>query len=232
MKKPKFRDLVTIKDALGTEWHVHEARATKYGFDVLYGRKKNAGSYDAGGPCRLIYTNELKAFWEKYSLRHDGTISDLPAGRTTLKRARLALGFNWNKDSDKFWRKHKSDLMALWPREFAEKYNDKYKEQEITAARMSDWRFRLCGAVARPLGWWREPEVLKLLLSERTLNEVGAELQIGTSQVFRLRRRAKRAFEIRSGILIQITEDCKDQEPGVGVQGFLGAPGPAPGAVR
>jgi hypothetical protein len=125
------------------------------------------------------------------------------------------LGFNWDTDSKTFWRKHKSDLMGLWPREFEKKYKEKYKEQEITAHRMSDWRFRICGARARPLGWWREPEVLKLLLSERSLNGVRAELggQISTSQVFRLRRQAKRAFEIRSGKLIQITEDCKDQEP-------------------
>jgi hypothetical protein len=214
MKKRKFRnsvtiDLVTIKDALGAEWDVHEARSTKYGFDVLYGRRKNPGPYDVGGPCRLIYTNDLKAFWEKYSLRLDGTIFDLPAGRTTLKRARLALGFNWFEDSNKFWRKHESDLMVLRPRDFEEKY----KGQEIRADRMRFWRRRICGAWARPLGWWREPEVLKLLLSERTLVAVGAELQIGTSQASRLRRQAKRAFEIRSGILIQVTEDCKDQEP-------------------
>jgi hypothetical protein len=213
MKKPIFRDLVTIKDALGTEWQIHEARSTKYGFDVFYGRKKNPGPYDVGGPCRLIYTNELKAFWEKYSLRYDGRIFDLPSGRTTLKRARQALGFNWLEDSKRFWRKHKSDLINLRPREFEEKYKEKYKEQEITGQRMSDWRFRLCGGKARPLGWWKDPEVLKLLLSGRTLNAVGAELGISTSQVARLRRRAKRAFEIRSGELIQIAEDCKDQEP-------------------
>jgi hypothetical protein len=209
MKKRKFHtiDLVTVKDAFGTEWHVHEARSTKYGFDVLYGRKENPGPYE--GSCRLIYTSELKAFWEKHSIRCDGTIFDLPSGRSTLKRARQALGFNWDKDSEKFWRKHKSDLMALKPREFEEKY----KEREITADRMKNWRFRLCGARARPLGWWRIPEVLKLLLSERTLVAVGIELQIGTSHACRLRHRAKRAFEIRSGILIQITEDCKDQEP-------------------
>lgn len=219
MKKRKFRDLVTIdlvtiKDALGTEWHVQEARRTNYGFDLFYGRKKDPGPYDVGGPCRLIYTNDLKAFWEKYSLRLDGTIFDLPSGRTTLKRARVALGFHWNRDSEKFWRKHKSDLMSLKPRAFEEKYKEKYKEQEITADRMSDWRFRICGARARPLGWWREPEVLKLLLSERTLNEVGTELGgISTSQVFRLRCQAKRLLEIRSGKPIQATEDCKDQKP-------------------
>jgi hypothetical protein len=213
MKKRKLHtiDLVTVKDALGSEWHVHEARSTKYGFDVLYGRRENSGPY--GGRCRLIYTSELKAFWEKHSLRRDGTIFDLPSGRSTLKCARRALGFHWEKDSEQFWRKHKSDLMDLRPREFEEKYKEKYKEQEITAHRMHQWRRRLCGAWARPLGWWREPEVLKLLLSERTLVAVGAELQIGTSHVSRLRHRAKRAFEIRNGILIQIAEDCKDQQP-------------------
>jgi hypothetical protein len=123
MKRRKSRDsdAVTIKDALGTEWRVKEARPTKYGFDLLYGRKKHAGPYDVGGPYRLIYTNELKAFWEKHAIRHDGTITDLPAGRTTLKRARLALGFNWDKDSKTFWRRHRSDLISLKPRQFTEK---------------------------------------------------------------------------------------------------------------
>jgi hypothetical protein len=211
MKKWKFRDteVVTIKDALGLEWHVKEARQTKYGFDILYGKRKDAVSYDIGGPNRLIYTNDLKAFWDKYSLRHDGTIFDLPAGRSTLKRAREALGFNWGKDSEEFWRKHKSDLNGLKPREFEEKY----KEQKITGNRMSFWRLRLLGARARPLGWWRKPKILKLLLSEeKSLNQVRAELEgrISTSQVFRLRCRAKRAYEIRNGKLIQIAKRSKD----------------------
>jgi hypothetical protein len=211
MKKRKVRDSdVVIKDAFGTEWHIKEVRPTKYGFDLLYGRKKDAGPYDVGGPIRLIYTNELKVFWAKHSLRHDGTISDLPAGRTTLKRARLALGFNWDTDSMKFWRKHKSDLIGLTPREFEEKY----KAQQITGDRMKAWRLRLCGGRAREFGWWREPEVLKLLLSEKSLNQVRAELgeQISTSQVFRLRRKAKRAYEIRSGNLTAIGEDRQDRK--------------------
>ena len=209
--KKRFRDfgVVTIKDALGLQWHVKEARQTKYGFDLLYGKKKNAGSYDIGGPNRLIYTNELKAFWDKYSLRHDGTIFDLPAGRTTLKRARVALGFNWEEDSQKFWRKHKADLKGLTPREFEEKY----KEQKLTGERMSFWRLRILGARARPMGWWREPEIVKLLLSEeKSLNQVGAELgiRISTSQVFRLRCQAKHAYEIRNGKLVQIAEHPTD----------------------
>jgi hypothetical protein len=211
-KKRQTRDpgVVTIRDALGTDWVVKESRPTKYAFNLFFGRKKEAGQYDVGGPCRLICTNELKAFWEKYSLRLDGTIFDLPAGRSTLKRARVALGFNCDDDAKRFWRKHKSDLLRLKPREFEEKY----KEQEITRHRMKDWRFRLHGAKARPLGWWRRPDILKLLLSEKSLNQVRAELEgkISTSQVFRLRRQAQRAFEISNGKLIPITEDRKDKK--------------------
>src|SRR5689334_20660919 len=88
MKKRLFRssEVVTIKDALGLQWDINEARATKYGFDLYYGKKKDRTGYDVGGPNRLIYTNELKAFWEKCAISIDGTIFDLPAGRTTLKR--------------------------------------------------------------------------------------------------------------------------------------------------
>jgi hypothetical protein len=213
MKKRKFRDSeITIKDALGLEWHVKEARQTKYGFDLLYGKRKNAGPYDVSGLNRLIYTKELKAFWDKYSIRHDGTLYDLPAGRTTLKRARVALQFNWDRDSEKFWRQHKPDLNGLKPREFEEKY----KEQKLTGSRMSFWRLRLLGARARPLGWWRKPEVLKLLLSEeKSLSQVRAELggRISTSQVHRLRRRAKHAYELRNAKPVPIAGRPKDQEP-------------------
>jgi hypothetical protein len=212
MKKKRrfhYSKVVTIKDALGLHWHVNEARQTKYGFDVLYGKKRDADPHDTSGPNRLIYTNELKTFWDTYSLRHDGTIYDLPAGRTTLKRARVALGFNWHRDSVKFWQKHKADLKGLKPREFEEEY----KEQKLTGDRMSAWRLRLLGARARPLGWWRKPEILNLLLSEKkSLNQVRAELEarISTSQVFRLRMQAKRAHEIRNGELIEIAQNPGD----------------------
>ena len=212
MKKRLFRssEVVTIKDALGLQWDINEARATKYGFDLYYGKKKDRTGYDVGGPNRLIYTNELKAFWEKYAIRTDGTIFDLPAGRTTLKRARLALGFNWDKDSEKFWRKHKNDLKTLTPREFEKKH----KHRGINGERMSFWRLRIVGARARPSGWWKEPEVLKLLLSEeKSLNQVRAELteKISTSQAFRLRQQAKLAYQIRNGKLLHIADGLEQQ---------------------
>jgi CHAD domain-containing protein len=78
---------------------------------------------------------------------------------------------------------------------------------------MSSWRLRIIGATGRPLGWWRKPEILNLLLSEKkSLNQVRAELEarISTSQVFRLRMQAKRAYEIRNGELIEIAQNPGD----------------------
>jgi hypothetical protein len=207
MKNLPFRDphVITIKCALGLEWDIKEARATKYGFDLYYGRRTNAEQYYASGPYRLIYTNELKAFWEQCALKHDGTIFDLPAGRTTLKRARVALGFNWDKDSDRFWRKQEHDMRTLTPREFAKKH----KDRELTGDRMSAWRLRIIGGRARPFGWWQKPELIKLLLSDdKSLSQLRAEIgeKISTSQAHRLRLKAKRAYRISDGQLLPITD--------------------------
>src|SRR5207302_6043713 len=101
----------------------------------------------------------------------------------------------------RFWRKHKHDLKTLTTREFEKKH----KRQEISGERMSFWRLKTVGYKARPSGWWKEPEVLKLLLSEeKSLNQVRAELkeEISISQVFRMRRQAKRAYKIRNGKLL------------------------------
>jgi len=84
-------------------------------------------------------------------------------------------------------------------------FEKKHKHRGISGERMSAWRFKIIGAKARPFGWWKKPEVLKLLLSEeKSLNQVRAELteQISTSQVARLRWQAKRAYQIRNGKLL------------------------------
>lgn len=204
MTKQVFRDseVVTIKDALGLEWDIKEARETKYGFEIYYGKRKNAVQYEAGGPNRLIYTKELQAFFEKYSFRKDGTLFDLPVGRTTLKRARIALGFHWFKDAEKFWRKRKRDLTILSSKEFTRKH----EHQKIGGKRLSAWRRRILGSQVRPRGWWRTTEVVKLLLSDEiSLNQVRAQLteKISTSQAHRMRREAKRDYEMRDGEVIR-----------------------------
>jgi hypothetical protein len=78
---------------------------------------------------------------------------------------------------------------------------------------MSAWRLRMIGGKARPLDWWEQPEVLKLLLSEeKSLNQVRAELKekISTSHAFRLRLRARRAYRISNGKVLPI-EDGLEQ---------------------
>ena len=197
---------VTIKDALGLEWDILEARETKYGFDIYYGRRHNAVGLECGGPLRLIYSQELKSFWEKNSIRMDGTLFDLPAGRTTLKRARTALGFHWDRDSERFWRKRKKDMQELKPREFEQKH----KEYHITRHRMSFWRRRMLGPKGRrPIGWWKDPEILRILLSGKSLNQMRAILpeKISTTHAKRLRTRAKYCYQINDENLIQIAED-------------------------
>lgn len=199
---------VIIKDAFGLEWEIKEARPTKHGFDIYYGKRRYTSSRERGGVNFLIYTDDLKTFWTKHSLRHDGILFDLPAGRTTLKRARKALGFNWDDDSVKFWNQHKADLQNLKPEVFEQTFKKRYEGQNLSGCRMSEWRRKLLGARARPLGWWQTTETLRLLLSEKSLNEIRRELpeKIGTTHASRLRRRAKRAYELRNGEPIQVAD--------------------------
>jgi hypothetical protein len=75
-----------------------------------------------GGLPRLIPTRELRDFWHTNRARLNGFIYDLPAGRTTLKRARQRLGFNSRDDISEFWTERIEDLELLSAHEFAATY--------------------------------------------------------------------------------------------------------------
>jgi hypothetical protein len=140
------------------------------------------------GLPRLIVTKELRDFWWANRLETHGFLFDLPAGRTTLKRARRRHQFNHRDDVRKFWMERIDDLAALPAREFATKYG-------VDAILTFAWRFRLVGKRARPLGWWRTPETLRILHSGMTLKLVAKELGIGTTHAGRLRRQAKKELQ-------------------------------------
>ncbi len=53
------------------------------------------------------------------------------------------------------------------------------------------WRTKIIGKRAKPIGWWRTPEIRGILLSGLTLSRVGRRLGISTSQAKRLCHRAK-----------------------------------------
>jgi len=181
---PKYPVCGQVRDADNALWDVRDVRPTKHGFDIYYGSPDRAHDTHHGGPLRLIVTKALRDFWWDNRLESHGFLFDLPAGRTTLKRARNRLKFNHRDDVREFWTERIDDLATLPIGEFAAKHG-------VDKILAFDWRFRLVGQRARPLGWWRTPETLKILLSSMSLSQVGRELGIGISHAFRLRRRAK-----------------------------------------
>lgn len=173
-----------VHDVEGRLWGVKDVRTTKYGFNLLFGSPEvRPGVYDRGLP-RLIATQELVDFWETNRLNlRDGIRFDLPAGRTTLKRMRGRLGFNYQDDRTAFWLERLEDLKTLRIAEFA-------KRHKVDRATAFDMRCKLLGSRARELGWWRTPPVLEILRSGITLREMGEKLGISISQAKRVRDRA------------------------------------------
>jgi hypothetical protein len=182
--KRKATILGQVRDVEGGLWDVRQIRDTKYGFDLLFGSPDHhLGSYRGGLP-RLIATQSLVDFWDANRTRRDGVLFDLPAGRTTLKRARRRLGFHSLDDLSEFWREHIEDLEALSAREFAVRHN-------VDIDVVFDTRTKLLGRRARQVGWWRKPRPLKILRSNIPLREMGEKLGISITQAKRLRDRAR-----------------------------------------
>lgn len=180
-RNPKI--LGQVRDVEGSVWDVRQIRDTKHGFDLLFGSPEpRLGSYRGGLP-RLIATKPLIDFWEANKTKRDGVLFDLPAGRTTLKRVRHRLGFDYNRDNFEFWKDRIEDLETLSAREFGIRH-------KVAIAVVFETRNKLLGNVARNPGWWRKPKPLKILRSKITLREMGEKLGISISHAKRLRDRA------------------------------------------
>jgi hypothetical protein len=184
-RKYKYPVLSQVRDVENDLWDVHDVRATRHGFDVLYGSPIYRLSNHHNGPC-LIVTKELFAHWEANKTRRDGVLFDLPIGRTTLKRARRRFGFNNYQDLRDYWNEHIHELEALSAREFAARHN-------LDVGLVFNSRLRVLGKRARDLNWWRTPDTLDILRSNITLREIGEKLGIGTTHAQRLRDRARLA---------------------------------------
>ena len=173
-----------VRDVEGSVWDVRQIRDTKHGFDLLFGSPEpRLGSYGGGLP-RLIATQPLVDYWEANRTRHDGVLFDLPARRTTLKRVRRRLGFNYHDDLSEFWRERIEDLQTLSAREFARRH-------KVDVAVVFETRTKLLGPRARALGWWSNPGPLEVLQSDITLREMGEKLGISITHAKRLRDRAR-----------------------------------------
>jgi hypothetical protein len=181
----KYPVLYQVRDVDNELWDVRDVRPTKHGFDVLYGSRVYRLTNYRNGPS-LIVTRQLFDYWEANKTKHDGILFDLPAGRTTLKRARARLGFHYDRDVKNYWAEHLHDLEKLPAREVAARHN-----VDICVAYKR--RLDFVGVRARPLDWWRTSETLAILRSRITLKEIGEKLGIGTSHAKRLRDRARLA---------------------------------------
>ena len=173
-----------VKDVNGDLWDIFEARNTKHGFELYFGHPANDHGAYWGGLPPLIATEALRDFWDANRTVGHGFLFDLPAGRTTLKRVRRRLGFNFLNDATDFWTGRIEDLASLPTREFAIRHG-----VDVHVTR--EWRLKIVGKRAREFGWWRTPSICEILLSRLTLSQVGRKLGIGTSHAKRLRDRAK-----------------------------------------
>ncbi len=182
----KYPVVGQVRDVDGILWDVRDVRTTKHGFDLLFGSPAEHHGTGFGLP-RLIATQPLYDYWDANRTNHRGVILDLPAGRTTMKRVRRRLGFNYFDDLSDFWRERIEDLQQLSPREFAARHN-------VNVDVVVETRMKLLGRRARLLGWWRKPEIVQILQSNISLKEVSKKLDISTSQAHRLRRQARQEY--------------------------------------
>jgi hypothetical protein len=191
-KKIRRRYPITgqVKDVDGDSWDIRDVRTTKHGFDLYFGTPENNHGAYRGGPARLIATQALCDFWEANQIKGHGFLFDLPAGATTLKRLRRRLGFNFRTDTREFYSDRREDLDSLPPREFATKHG-------VGPLVAFDWRRRIVGIRARPIGWWRKAKFRRILLANLTLIETGRKLGVGTTHAKRLRDRARLESQLR-----------------------------------
>jgi len=190
-KPPMFPIVGEVIDVNGDWWDVRNLRDTKHGFDLCFGSPASDHGVFSSGPPRLIATKPLWDFWDANRTKSHGFLFDLPAGRTTLKRLRRRLGFNYHDDTWDFWTNRIEDLASLRPSEFAAKH-------EVARDAASDWRMKMVGRRARKTGWWRKAKVRKVLLSGLTLIETGRKLGISISHASRLRDRARLELQLLS----------------------------------
>jgi len=188
--KYKFPSLGHVRDVEGSLWDVRDIRTTKHGFDLLFGSPVIDGVSHISGLPQLIATQELVEFWEANRTNVPGPRYDLPAGRTTLKRARQRLGFHFPDDLSDFWQERLNDLGTLSVAEFAVRHG--LQKEMVFAA-----RHKLLGRRARLLGWWQKPRHLKVLQSEISLKQMSKKLKISTSHAKRLRDRVRQQASLK-----------------------------------
>lgn len=173
-----------IDDVFGDQWDVREYRDTDHGFAVALGWPSGAqrGAGGAGGP-RIIVTRPLAEYLT--SLRQTPRMIRLPIGRTAIKRLRRLLGHHWQIDRAAWWDDRVTDLADMTIEQFCAAH-------DVSAGAVVNARHALFGRTLRPAGWWRDPDIASILLSDRPTAMIADNLDISSVTARRLKSAAKK----------------------------------------
>jgi len=170
---------IQVKDVDGRLWDVAESRPTKHGFDLHFGWPSDARGYGQGAKG-LIPTQDLLKYWESKKLCRDGSIYDLPIGRTSIKRVRSILGLDYYTDNAEWYWDRIEDLMTMSNVRFSAIHG-------VDESTVSVVRSKLLGRRIREAFWWREESVADLLCSDLPRFHVASKLGISIGAVGRMR---------------------------------------------
>lgn len=175
-----------MQDHEGTFYDVFDSRPTNHGFNLLFGfpARWHRRIFTNFGKPGLIHTPELIAFWEK----HRGELNinlDLPAGNTTLIRARMKLGFNQFDDYKAQWAERLPELKSLPLAELAQKYG-------VAVSTVNIWRRTLLGPARSARVWQQDPKVVELLRSPLSPKEVAEKLGLAAWEIRSMRGKLPR----------------------------------------
>jgi hypothetical protein len=203
----------TATDFWGDGWDVRESRETAHGFELLFGWPDGCRGKGFGGP-RLIATKELNGYFIEHALDRDGSIYDLPAGRTAIKRIRQLLGHNLYTQSAAWWEDRIDDLSDLSGGEFARKHS-------VDESTVSEWRKALLGVkrLREPM-WWKHEGAASILGSDLPRSFVAQVLDISVGSVGRLRWRIRSVHpdicsRCRKPGVQYLCGDCKSRLTGI-----------------
>ena len=168
-----------IADTFGDIWDAREYRRTEHGFDVALGWPADQlrGGGQAGGP-RVILTEDLAIYLASHR-DHPKDIR-LPIGRTALKRLRRILGHHRQIDRAAWWEARTEDLSDLTIERFAAKH-------DVSMGAVVNARHALFGPSLRPAGWWRAPDVARVILDDNPRAVIADDLGISIGALGRLR---------------------------------------------
>lgn len=167
------------RDLYGEPWDIRESRETTHGFCLLLGWPEGCRGKGYGAP-RIVPTKDLHGYWETRQLARDGSIYDLPASRTALKRIRQLMGLNYYVAQEQWWLERIEDLATLSGADFRRKHGS-------NIVTISQVHKSLFGRRQREPGWYLHPDAHLLLTGPLPHIVVAEKLNISVGASRRLR---------------------------------------------